>query len=105
MRTPLIAFRYKPSTVSTVLYGSWRSNPAETPKYCGYLKSGSVMFTPTVPACPAAGAGCPAQEVGSALTFTVKVGTVPAAVQLRRTRPSPVLAYALPRRMYGGGPV
>jgi hypothetical protein len=42
--TPLIAFRYIASTVSTVLYGSWRSNPADTPKYCGYLKSESVRL-------------------------------------------------------------
>src|SRR5712691_4953714 len=65
--TPLIALRYRPSTVSTNPYGSCRSNPAETPKYCGYLKFGSVRLTPTVPACPGWGTGCPAQAFGRAL--------------------------------------
>src|SRR2546430_530360 len=90
--TPLIALRYIPSIVSTVLYGSWRSNPADTPKYCGYLKFASVRFTPTVPACPGPGAGEPAQAFGRALTSTVNAGTGPAAVQVRRTRPSAVFA-------------
>src|SRR2546427_2289839 len=90
--TPLIALRYMPSTVNTNPYGSSRSNPAEIPKYCGYLKFGSVRLTPTVPACPGPGAGDPTHDVGRAFTSTVKAGTVPAAVQLNRTKPSPVLA-------------
>src|SRR2546427_3193798 len=89
IRTPLIALRYSPSTVSTVLNGSCRSNPADTPKYCGNLKLRSLILTPTVPACPAAGACWPAHAVGSWLTFSVKAG-VAASVQLNRTRPSPV---------------
>src|SRR5205823_8244886 len=90
--TPLIALRYIPSTVSTMLYGSCRSNPADTPKYCGYLKFGSVRLTPTVPACPGPGTGDPTQGFGTAVTSRVNAGTVPAAVQLRRTRPSRVFA-------------
>src|SRR6266849_4685435 len=106
--TPLIALRYMPSTVNTKPAGSSRSNPAENPRYCGYLKLGSVMFTPTVPACPGPGAGWPAQAVGRALTSTVSGGACVVTdelLQFRRTRPKPVLAYALPSRMYGGGPV
>src|SRR5690606_39115364 len=102
--TPLIALRYSASTVSTVLYGRRRSNPAEKPWNCGYLKSGSVLFTPTVPAAPAAGRACPAHDVGRLSMSTVNAG-VSAPVQLRRTRPRPVFAYALPSRIYGGGPV
>src|SRR5881296_1113244 len=106
--TPLMAFRYMPSTVRTKPPGSSRSNPAESPRYWGYLKFGSVILTPTVPAAPAPGAACPAQAVGRALTSTVSGGACVVAeelLQFKRTRPRPVLAYALPRRMYGGGPV
>src|SRR5438105_13820415 len=92
IRTPLIALRYIPSTVSTVLYGSCRPNPADTPKYCGYLKFAAVRFTPTVPACPGPVTGDPTTAFGRAGPSPVNAGTVPAAVQLRRTRPSPVFA-------------
>src|SRR5712691_3467659 len=99
--TPLIALRYRPSTVSTNPYGSNRSNPPDSPKYCGYLKFGSVRLTPTVPARPAGGGGCPRHAVGSAFTSIVNTGTesLTPPVQLSRTRPSPVLAYALPSMM------
>ena len=93
--TPLIALRYNPSTVSTVLYGNCRSNPADTPKYCGYLKLTSVRLTPTVPAWPAPGTGCPAQAFGSAVMSVVKAGACVVGellLQERRTRPRPVLA-------------
>src|SRR5207249_626311 len=97
--TPLIALRYMPSTVRTKPAGSSRSNPAEMPRYWGYLKFGSVMLTPSVPACPGPGAGWPAHDVGNVLTFTVNAGTVAGVVHASRTRPSPVFAYAFPSRM------
>src|SRR5882762_8906527 len=103
-----MALRYMPSTVSTKPPGSSRSNPAERPRYWGYLKFGSVMLTPTVPAAPAPGAAWPAQAVGSALMSTVIGGACVVAEELshfKRTRPRHVLAYALPNRMYGGGPL
>src|SRR3989441_9058550 len=103
-----MALRYMPSTVSTKPPGSSQSNPTERPRYWGYLKLGSVILTPTVPAAPAPGAACPAQAEGSALTPTVSGGACVVReelLQVRRTRPKPVLAYALPSRMYGGGPV
>src|SRR4051812_17249700 len=71
---------------------------------CGYLKFGSLRFTPAVPAAPNAGAGCPAHDVGSFVTSVVNAG-VAAPVQLSRARPRPVFAYALPSKMYGGSPV
>src|SRR5881409_662710 len=92
--TPLIALRYMPSTVNTKPPGSSRSNPAENPRYCGYLKFGSVMFTPRVPAWPGPGGAEPAHDVGRLSTLSLNAGTVAAVVQASRTNPSPVFAYA-----------
>src|SRR5690606_33063604 len=96
--TPLIAFLYMPSTVRTVLDGSWRSNPSDMPRYCGYLKFGSVVLTRAVHACPGAGGASPAQALGSCETSPVNAGVF-SALQLSVTRPRPVLAKALPSRM------
>src|SRR5688572_2987379 len=96
------------SNVKTKSYGSTRSKPAVVTKFCGYLKSGSVMLTPAVPAAPRAGFGDVPHERGSWLTsVTNDAGRVVVfgLLQRRVTSPSPVLAYPLPIMMKGGGPV
>src|SRR5687768_12465105 len=106
--SPLIAFRYIASNVKMKSEGSCRSKPAVATRFWGYLKLGSVMFTPAVPAAPNAGFGAVPHERGRLSTFVLNgAGRVVVFGRLhsRVTSPRPVFAYALPIMMNGGGPV